>query len=913
MNEEFQSHLEMLADRFVSQGMTKDEALIAAKRQFGGVTQIKEELRERHGVLFLDSLQRDVRYALRRMRKSPVFTTVAVLTLALCIGANTALFSIVNAVLLRSLPVARPDQLVLLEFQANGDKRPFLSYDGSGHRNAGTIAGTSFPYATFEQFRDRHDALLDVFAFAAIEQLDVVANGTAEVASGQYVSGGYYAGLGVQPWRGRVLTDADNKPGAPPAAVITWRYWQRRFGGDPHIVGTSVMIDNFPFTIVGVTPPGFVGAGQIEDAADLSIPLVTEAVLETPRPRLQEPAGWWLIIMGRLKPGVTREQARASLEPEFQQSITESLSLAGVRWKSKRTAFTRQDYPRFEVNYGGQGEMDDRERYWQPLMTLLVVVGLVLLIACINVANLLLSRGAARQKEFAMRAALGARRSRLINQLLTESLLLSLIAGALGCVLAYWGKDLLAAWSPWANAASAANDHLRLDKALDLRVLGFAAGVSLLTGVLFGLAPALRSSRRIVGPALNSGQTASADRSQSFAGRSLVVGQVAISLVLLMAGGIFIRTLRNLHNVNAGFNPEDLLLFRVKPQANGYDAAQTERLYDRLLERLGKVPGVRSVALSRHPLLGQSQRSDNISIPGRSKEGDSVQINVVSCSFFETMQIPILLGRSLTNRDTGSSPKAVVVNEAFVRKYFSDISPIGQHFSFGGKTGNKGALAATIDQWEIVGVSRDAKYTDLRSEVHPTVYQSYLQETTLQSNFELRYTLPEASIAQAVRQAVREIDTALPIFDLRTQTEQAEESVAQERMFANISGTMSSLALLLAAIGLYGTMSYAVVRRTQEIGIRMALGAQRGVVLAMVLRETLSLLAVGLIIGILLTVVVARASRALLDPLLFGVKPNDPITVTVAACVLLLAALVAGFVPAFRASRLDPMVALRCD
>ena len=912
MDEEFQSHLEMLAERFMGQGMSEEEARLAAKRQFGAVTQIKEELREHHSWALLECFWRDVRYAFRQMRKSTAFTTAAVMTLALGIGANTALFSLVNAVLLRSLPVKDPDRLVLLEFQMHEARAPFLGYDGSTRRTDGLLLGTSFPYATFERLEQRHDTLTDVFAVASIEQLNVVANGTAEIASGQYVSGGYYAGLGVQPWRGRVLADADDKPGAPPAAVITWRYWQRRFAGDPRIVGTTVTIKDVPFTIVGVTPPGFVGAGQIEDAADVTIPLATEALLEAPQPRLQEAAGWWLVIMGRMKSGVTREQVGVSFEPEFQQSISESIRLASVRWKSKPTTLTAQDYPRLLVSYGGQGEMDDRNRYRQPLTILMIVVGLVLLIACINVTNLLLARSAARQQEISMRLALGARRSRIISQLLTESLLLSLLAGALGCLLAYWGKDVLAAWSPWTTTASAANDHLQLQKALDFRVLGFGAGASLLTGILFGLAPALRSSRVIAGSVLNHRAVNSGDKSLSLVGRWLVVAQVAISLVLLMAAGMFIRTLRNLRDVNAGFDSYNLLLFRVNPQSNGRNAGQTEQLYDRMLERIGKVPGVSEVALSRHPLLARSQRANTIYIPGKPSEGDTVQINIISPNFFETMRIPIVLGRSLTDRDNGSSLKVAVVNEAFAGKYFPDASPIGQRFALPQKGPGKGGAPATEDEyWEIIGVSGDAKYTDLRSEVHPTIYQSYLQEPTLQANFEVRYSGAEGAVVPAVRQAVHEVDGSLPIFDVRTQTEQAEVSVAQERMFANLSASMSSLALLLAAIGLYGTMSYAVVRRTREIGIRMALGAQREGVLAMVLRETLMLVVTGLAIGIPLVMASARVSRALLDPLLFGVKPNDPVAITAVAFMLLLVALAAGFLPAWRASKVDPVIALR--
>lgn len=907
LDDEIQSFVEASAERRVHAGMNRDEALRAARAELGSTAAIKDYVHDAGWESWLENLGRDLRYALRMLRRNPGFSAAVIGILSLGIGANTALFSVVNAVLFKSLPVKSPGQLVLLEFVANGAKRPFLSYDGSGHgiasNKAGAIRGTSFPYAAFQNLAEKHDALQDVFAFGWIEQLNVVANGQAEIASGQYVSGDYYRGFGLEAWRGRVLTDEDDKRGAGPVAVITWNYWQRRFGGDPRVVGMTVGIDNLPFTIVGVTPPGFVGAGQLGESADVTIPMATEAQLDAPRPRLQEPAAWWLIIMGRLKPGMAREQAQASLEPVLLGSLTESLKAASSRWNVKVSALTANDYPRLLVQPGGQGEIDTQQQYRQPLMVLMVVVGLALLIACINVANLLLARSAARQQEIAVRLSLGATTSRLIRQLLTESLLLSLVAGGVGCLLAFWGKDILSAWSPWANG------NLNIRVTLDGHVLGFTLGLSLLTGILFGSLPALRASRPVFTPMLKVAGGGTGERSRSALGRALVLAQVMVSLVLLVAAGLFVRTLRNLEHVDVGFDRNNLLLFRVKPEANGYNAAQSEQLYGRMLERMSDIPGIRSVALSRHPLLAKSQRSNNIFIPGRTKEGETVQINVVSPSFFDTMRMPLLLGRSLSERDNHFTQRVAVVNQAFVRKYFPDVAPLGQRFALPGKTG----VAGKDDYWEIIGISRDAKYTDVRSEINPTIYQSYLQQPTLQANFEVSYRGNETTAIFAVRQAVHEVDAKLPLFDLQTQEQVCEESLGQERLFARLSGVMSSLALLLAAVGLYGTMSYAVARRTREIGVRLALGARRSTLILMVLRETLSLVFAGIVIGIPAAITVALAARKLLASLLFGVKTTDPAAVAIATLLLAGVALIAGLLPAWRAAKTDPIVALRCE
>jgi len=543
---------------------------------------------------------------------------------------------------------------------------------------------------------------------------------------------------------------------------------------------------------------------------------------------------------------------------------------------------------------GAQGLMDLRRSYAQPLLVLMGSVVLVLLTACVNVANLLLSRGAARRKEIAMRLALGAGRGRLVRQLFTESLLIATLGSLAALPLAMWGKQALLIWRPWGG------EPLAMDNAIDVRMLAFCVAAALATGLIFGIAPALRATRSDLTRITRQSTGAS-----STLARWLVVAQVSISLVLLVAASLFAVTLRNLHAVEMGFNPNQLLLFRVQPQLNGYRPPDIAALYARLIDRIAAVPGVRSATLSRHGLLGFSHRSSSIRLDNAPASVDeSAEFNVVAANFFDTMEMPLSLGRTFDERDNATAPKVAVVNQRFAAKYFGGQA-IGHRFWSGGDTAGP-AL-------EIVGIVRDAKYTDLRSPTQPTAYVPFQQDVPGQANFAVRVASDAAALLPAVREAVRAVDASLPLFEVRSQAEQAQQSLAQETMFARLSMLFGSIALLLAAIGLYGTMSYAVVRRTTEIGVRMALGARRGAVIGMVLREAILMAAAGVAIGIPLALAASRLSRKVLDDILFGLGPNDPMAIASAAMILTLVVVLAGFVPARRASRVDPMVALRCE
>jgi predicted permease len=865
-------------------------------------------------IAWIQTVTSDLRFAARMMRRSPGFSAVVVITLALGIGANTALFTVVNAVLLKPLPVNKPDDLVQMEWDSMNQDLPLATgYDGtdtSDYSGSGHLQGTSFPYITFERLRQAQDTFSDVFAFATDEKLNVIVDGQAELASAQFVTGDYYHGLGVPPWRGRMLTETDDNGSAAPAAVITYSYWQRRFGADPNAIGKNITVNNLRFTIVGISPPDFSAAVDPGETSDLTVPLATESFVQPQGPNLKKPAQWWLRIMGRLQPGVTRAQAQARMDAAFQQSIVDGWKAAGS--PQGRTAIQLRDYPHLLIVSGARGDAFARLDYRQPLLILMAVVGMVLLIACINVANLLLARSSARQQEFAMRISLGARRSRLVRQLLTESLLLSAAAAVLGVLFAMWGKALLLNWTAWIRG------HATLEANLDVRVLAFTVGISAATGILFGLAPASRAGATQL---VTNARSQIGNTRRTLLGRALIVAQVAISVVLLVAAGLFVRTLHNTLAVDPGFNRNNLLLFRVRPEANGYTNVTSGPLYDRMIERLNAIPGVENVSLSRQPLLAFTHKVRAVYLSaGNPHNGDNVDVNIVSPGFFKTMEIPVLAGRPLLSSDTQTSPLVVVVNQAFAKEYLAGKAPTGESIYLG--DGGEGIGNPTREPlktpppkppMQIVGIVRDSKYTDLRTRIRPAVYQPYAQVPTETANLEVRYRGDEAGIVNAVRTAMREVDPKLPIYDLRTQVEQSEESVAEERMFANLSTGVGLLTLLLAAVGLYGIMSYSVGRRTTEIGVRMALGAQQSDVLSMVLRESLVLVIAGIVIGVPVALATARAVSDALSDLLFGVKPIDAISLVLAVTVMVTVAVLASYLPARRAAHIEPMAALRSE
>ncbi|MEW6206896.1 MAG: ABC transporter permease [Acidobacteriota bacterium] len=858
----------------------------------------------------MNTFWQDLRYGIRMLVKAPGLTAIAVLSLALGVGANTALFSVIDAMLLRKLPVKEPDRLVLFK-SIWGENFSPGSYSGSGLSDeSGRRVRTSFPHQTLTAFRQQQGALADVFAFGNVA-LNVNADGEAQVVSGQAVSGNYYTALGVQPLLGRVMSEDDDNTQASPVVVLSHRYWQRRFGGDASVIGKQINLNNVSFTIIGVTPQGFEGAMQVGQSMDVSIPIAWEPQVSAERSRMTG-AVWWLKLMGRLNPGATAEQAQASLESVFHQSVLEHraarqavLQARGIQ--SVLQPLDPKDYPLLGVDSGSQGEMFTRQFYQRPLFILLGVVILVLAVACANVANLLLARAAARQREIAVRLAVGASRFRLIRQLLTESVLLAGVGGALGLLFALWIKDGLLSVSGWGGRGMGA-----LDARLDMRVLGFTMTVSLLTGILFGIAPAWRATRVDLTPALKDSARSSSAASRSLLSKSLVVAQVAVSLLLLVGAGLFLRTLLNLQRVDTGFNTRNLLLFSVDPALIGYKNERRANLYRQMAERLEAAPGVQSVTFSREPLLAQSSSDSSFYLPGvtvgadgRATPSGDVYIHRVRENFLEAMEIPLLAGRGLTTRDDDRAAKVAVVNQTFARRYFGEENPVGKRFGFDSKK---------PDEIEIIGLARDAKYARQRDEIPPTAYLPWLQAlgSLGEATFEVRTSNDPMAMVAAIRAAVRDVDGNLPINNIRTQAEQADETLAMERLFAKLLSLFGLLAQQLASIGLYGVLAWSVSQRTREIGIRQALGASRGDVLKMILRQGMTLTTIGIVLGLAGAYVLTKY-LASLTGMLYGIEPTDPVTFGVIAMLLTIVALAACYIPARRATRVDPMVALRCE
>jgi predicted permease len=846
---------------------------------------------------------RDFKYALRTLRRSPGFAAVAALTLALGIGANTAIFTLLDQVLLRLLPVKNPSELILLTMR--------------GRHYGNNWGGNAISYPMYRDFQDHNEVFSGMFCRFPIAAA-LTLGGQSERVQAELVSGTYFPVLGVSTVIGRAFTPEDDKvPNGHPLVMLTYAFWKQRFGGDPQIVGKKVLVNNHEMTIIGVTQPGFDGV-ELGNTTQIFVPLMQEQqMIIGPMKMLTDRRSRWVNAFGRLKPGITRDRAKASLQPFMHSMLENEVREAAFH---NASAYDREQFLKcwIDVLPGSQGRSYLRQGLSTPLWVLMATTGMVLLIACANIANLLLARSTGRQKEIAVRLAIGASRGRIISQLLVETLSLSAVGALLGLALAFWAdKALLAVYLP-----SDSND-LKLSTAPDLRILLFTLVVTVLTGLVFGLVPALQATRPNVGKTLKDEAGAVVRGGHGRLRSGLVVTQVAVSLLLLIGAGLFLRSLRNLSHLGPGFPADRLVAFKVDPSLNGYSPQRIETFYRQVTDELSAIPGVKSVAIASVRILEGNEWDSGLTAEGysptRADDHPQAFMNQIGPGYFATLGVPFLAGRDFRLTDNRGVdhrrdrtapmgpddlvPSVVIINEKFAQKFFAGRNPIGLHLGFGTDPG-------THTDMEIIGIVKDIKYTSLRDEIPIQAFIPYMGSPFLGEMTIYVRTIGEPDqLISSVRSKVREMDANLPIFSMRTMDEQISNSLSTERMIASLSTVFGFLATVLAVIGLYGVMSYSVAQRTREIGIRMALGAAQENVVWMVMREVLKLVAIGVVLGVPAALVLIR----IVQSQLFGLTAHDPATLVAATLGLIVVACIAGYVPAMRASRLDPMRALRYE
>jgi predicted permease len=836
----------------------------------------------------MGNLVQDLRYAVRTFRKSPVFVIVAVLSLAFGIGANTAIFTLVDQVLLRLLPVKDPRQLVLLW--------------GRGPHYGSNNGRYKLSYPMYEDFRDHNQVFSGMFCRWETS-MSVSSDGRTERVDGELVSGTYFPVLGVGPALGRVFTAEDDKtPGGAPYAVLSYRYWLSRYAGNPGVIGKKLIVNGHPLTIIGVSQAGFDGTDPGK-SPQIRVPVMMKAEMDALGAsfdyNFKERRGRWVNVFGRMKPGVTEQQAKAALQPFFHQMLE-----LEVREKAfaQTAPETRQRFLTMWIDLlpAAKGDSELRRQFSSALLVLTAIVGLVLLIACANVANLLIARATARQKEIAVRLALGASRSRIISQLLIESLLLAITGGIAGLALAVWMDRALLAFLPTGNTP------LTISSTPDWRIMSFNLAISLLTGIIFGLVPALQSTRPQLAGTLKDQVGSIAGGTSVGLRKALVAAQVTLSLLLLIGAGLFIRSLKNLKDLDPGFHTNNLVEFSIDPTRNGYKPERTLDFYRQLRENLDAIPGVEASGFAVIPVLSGDEWDNSIAIEGFSHSPTDMpdpHMQFISPDYFRTMNIPILTGRDFRMSDGRDAPKVCIVNEKFAKRYFKDGNALGRHIGMGGNPGTKLDI-------EIVGVARDTKYESMRDEIPVEVYQPYHQVNFVLGMMAYVRTarLPEQAFL-SIRQVVNALDANLPVSDMKTLENQQAESLVTERLVATLSTGFGILATLLATIGLYGVMAYMVAQRTREIGIRMALGAASFNVLWLVMREVLQLVAIGVAIGLPAAWALTRFAKSQL----YGIQPNDALTIALATAGIALVAIFSGYIPARRATLVDPMRALRWE
>jgi predicted permease len=932
LESDIQNHIEIETQDNIARGMSAEEARYAAARKFGNVTRVVEDTREVWAIAWLDHLMQDLRFAFRGIRKSPLFATIVVLTLALGIGANTAIFTIIDSVMLRSIPVSDPQHLVVFSWKAHKDP------DLSGHSSFGDCddrpgqsvrmdCSLSVPFS--QSLRARaSEAFSELAAFCGPLPVNLSGNGQAALTRGTYVSGDFFSTLGVPMFLGRTLGATDDDPAAPAVIVLDYSYWRRAFASDRNVIARSVRLNNTSATIVGVTDPHFTNLtpGKVQDFyMPMSLVVRIRSEWWATGERLYQPDSFWVVILGRLRPGVSMGQAQAAATTVFRNDLIHGA----------KPLFQDADEPTIQLTPAPQALRGESSEIAPMLYLLMVAVGIVLLIACANVAGLMLARSARRQKEMALRIAIGASPGRIVRQLLTESVLLSVLGGALGVLLAVWGVRAITHFI--ADAAFDSSFPYIID--LNWHVLAFTVATTFVTGILFGLAPARRCGRVEVNPALKESPSSASKRSTARwlrLGDVLVVAQVALSIVVAVGAGLLVRSLQNLRALDTGFQTENLLVFGINPPLAGYTDAQSPQLYRSLQERLSAIPGVTSVSYSGAALISGNQSGTDIHLDGApSGTNPEVDVMTIGLEYFSTMKIPLLTGRIFTALDfvsaakteaalsaarksvdearkagaklpivyselTNSAATPVLINRAFAQKYFANQNPIGKHF------GPSDHHPEVSDQpgYSVIGVVGDAKYSGLRREIKPAMYQPLLADS---AHFALRTAVDPTTIVPAAREAVYAADRNLPIFELSTQSDLIDRMLFEERLMTRASSFFGVLTIALACFGLYGLLSYEVAWRTRELGIRMALGAQSRDILRLVIKQVIAIVAIGLAAG----VAAALGLTRFMSEMLYNVHPNDPATIVGVALLLAIVALIACYLPARRAIHTDPIIALR--
>jgi predicted permease len=896
LREEMRWHLQQRIDALVAEGLSEAAAQDEARRAFGNLTQMREQSRDFWGFVWLDLLGQDLRHAARALVRNPLLTLIAVVSLGCAMAACCAVFALAHTTLFRALPVPEPNRLVVLRwvFGASGEQAPYESLDGWSSGDEHESHSTSFSYDAFLAARSRLRGRADIFGVADLYHVNLSAYGQSEIATGQAVSGNYFDALGIRPVVGRFFGAADDRADAPTAvAVISHALWLRRFGGRADVVGATVHINQVPAVVVGVAPPGFNGTRQVGETSDVTVPIalhdrfVREAGAgpgQTAEESLsyRDPRYWWVIMMARLGPGV---DARSVL-PELGQVIRRTVVAA--KPETARHMF------RVELEPGARGMSEMRQELVPTVLVMAVIVLLVVVIACANLATLLLARGVARDREVGVRYALGASRGRLLGALMLESLIIGVLGGAAGLVAARW---LAYGLLPALNLDAAA-----IDITTSGAVLAFAFVAALVASLLFGLVPAWRGTDLRSMRAMKDGSGSVATQVPRLrTARAILTFQVAMSVVVLVAAGLLVRTIQNLERVKPGFDATNVLLFRVDPTLNHYDAARIRHLYSEILARVRALPGVEAASFSHHALVSRSSSISTVNVVDGATLHRALQANrlIVDPAFFGTMRIPLLAGATFTGLAHPPLVRPVVINQTFALRAFHARAPLGRRFRFGER--------ATAPTYEVVGVAGDVPIVGLRRPIPPTVYFSYLDEETREANFAVRSAASPISLGPSVRRAVSAVDPEVPIDRMLTQEDQIASGVERERLFATLATALGLLALFLACVGIYGVMAYAVSRRRTEIGIRLALGAAPDRIMAMVLGEAGRVLAAGVGLGLAAAFVASRY----LESVLFGLAARDPLTQVGAVTVLVGVALAAALVPARRAARTDPLIALR--